>query len=236
MPTTPNRKGQSQSQSQGQSQALPPADMAAAMAAETPAERLARLKAARAAAVAAAPVGATVSERKPISWPQDLLDACEALNPAFVMPRVMPSRGVSYEGICRGRKCFAVGPADSSALNMPIPTEPKQQKDGKVRHDEMIELIRSFIFNNYYGEPLHVGGSLASGAKVKLTDLLAVLPLGERYFRTKWTQTLWAGRSNDRNNLTQTSLLFKLAQISGRYAIFDCEDQTLQLVRDFFPQ
>jgi hypothetical protein len=230
---------QNQNQNQTEPPIMPPADLAAAMAAETPAERLMRLKAAKDAAIAANPSGASGAsgassvERKPIAWSDALTTACDALSPAFMLPTMLPSRGASHQGICKGRRCFAVAPADLSALNRPIPTEPVPQSNGVVRHEEMVELCRSFVFNSYYGAPLYVGASLADGGKVKLAELLQVLPLGERYANRKWCQTLWYGKSGDATN--NSSLMFKLAQITGRYVILDTSDETLQLVRDFFP-
>jgi hypothetical protein len=220
---------QTQTQTQTQTPIMPAAELAAAMAAETPAERLARLKAAKDAATAKGAKGAKGATKTPpvINWPDAVLAAAETLQPVFGLPKTPPVKGLSHEGICRGRRVLAAAPKDRSSLNEAIP-----EAINTKRHDEMLHLVRAIVHNDFYGERLYVGQSLADGGKVSIVDVLQTLQLGERYSTTKWAQTLWPNDNTCKGNYT--NLLYTLARESGRYAIYDCESHTFELVRDFY--
>lgn len=229
----PTRKIQAQAQAQAQAAPKPQAaDVVAALVSvsETPAERIARLKAAAQAAQAqAAPKGPKGPQAapKPINWPQAVTQAAADLGDlfgqTFRLPNRSPVRGLATQGICAGRRYFASAPTDLSAINLPIPTN-----DDVKRADPMLNLVRSIIHNDYHGEVMYEGESLANGGEVSLSDILVCLQLSERYAQTKWAQTLV------NEGAAQTCLMHQLAKLSGRYVTLNCETFKVKLLTDFY--
>lgn len=186
------------------------------------AELLAYLREAKARAAqikAISSTTATVKIDRRVVWSDRLVTAAEALQPPLILPETAPTRGVSVQGMARGLLAAVAAPRDLSALNRPVP--PNQG-----RGDALLVLVRGWIWNQLYGCPIYQGQSMAEGGRMPLEVILNTLPLeAERYATTAWSQTLFGNGA--------TCILYQLSQVSGRFAVLDCNTETISLVRDF---
>lgn len=189
------------------------------------ADLLAQLRAAKEQATAKAKeqathTGGTPKPDRRIIWPETVTAAAEAMTPALLLPTHAPSKGPSVQGVARGILASVAAPRDLESLNRPIPAPAGN------RNDPLLVIVRGWIHNSCYGCPLYAGQSMAEGGRMPLEVILNTLPLeAERYKGTAWSQTMF-GKG-------QTSILSQIANQAGRFAVLNCEDFTVSLVRDF---
>lgn len=191
----------------------------------TGSELLAQLRAAKQQATARAKEQATHTGGAPkpdrrIMWPETVTAAAEAMTPVLLLPTHAPSKGPSVQGVTRGILASVAAPRDLEALNRPIPVP------AEGRNDPLLVIVRSWIHNSCYGCPLYSGPSMAEGGRMPFQTIIETLPLeAERYKKTAWSQVAF-GKG-------QTSILSQIANQAGRFAVLNCEDFTVSLVRDF---
>jgi hypothetical protein len=188
-------------------------------------ELLAKLRAAKDQAAAKAKEQATSTGGGPkpdrrIAWSEAVLTAAEAMTPALLLPSHAPGKGPSVQGAARGILAAVAPPRDIEALNRPVPGP------DSGRNDPLLVLVRGWIWNQLYGCQLYAGPSMADGGSMPVEVVLNTLLLeAEKYKGTAWSQVMF-GKG-------QTSILAQISNQSGRFAILNCEDFTIQLVRDF---
>jgi hypothetical protein len=246
-------------QAQAQAQAAPKpqaADVVAALVGvsetpETPAERIASMAAPAAVSADArkarlAAMRSEVAQRSkggskgskggrkplpaPIAWPEALQQQAAQMMPAFFLPSRPPARGLATEGICRGRRCFAAAPSDLSMLNQPVPPAPVD-----LSGHEMQELLLALAHNDYYGTGgLHDGPSAVDGGRLPLEAVLEAFEMAGTYKARRWAQILFPVGDELEKKSKQTCLMHKMAEMTGRYVVFDCETFAFELVTDFF--